>query len=399
MGKHVTNKLAAKFVDRKNLKPGRYGDGGGLWLSIDESRARWVFRYTQHGQRKDIGLGSKRDVGLAEARRKAADFRAMIVNGLDPKAEKVKAAGRLVTFGSFALDMWEEWKKAFRNEHHTWQWRHTIEVHCKSIWQLPIDKVTRDHIVAILKPIWSNKHETASRLRQRIERVLNAAKSKGMRAGDNPAGWRGGLEALLPKPPKLQKKHYAAMSYNDVSVFVGKLRERYCISALALEFIILTASRQGEVREMTWDEVDIDAKLWTVPAHRMKAGKAHQVPLSDRARAILMQAKTSSISDIVFPSPLAKRGKAGQAAQPLSNMAFKLLMNRMSVNGITTHGFRSTFRDWAGDETKHSREVAEAALAHQIGNEVERSYRRGSALAARRIMMEDWALFVDHIKT
>ncbi len=311
-------------------------------------------------------------------------------DGLDPKAEKAKASGSEITFGAFSLEMWEDWKKAYRNDHHIWQWRHTVETYCNAFWHLPIDKVTRGHVLAALKPTWTTKYETACRVRQRIERVFDAAKAKGLRTGDNPAAWRGGLKELLPQAPKLQKKHYSAMPYRDVPAFVSTLRERRGMSALALEFIILTAARSGEVRHMVWDEIDLNAKLWTIAAHKMKAGKEHRVPLSERALAILQEVKPFATGDLVFPSPVPARSKEC----PLSDMAFKLLLNRMGVKEITTHGFRSSFRDWAGDETSYPREIAEAALAHQIGNEVERSYRRATALEKRRRMMEDWAEYV-----
>jgi integrase len=393
MGKHVVGKLTARFVASPNLPYGKYRDGGGLILVNEKSGRRWVYKYTIRGKTTELGLGPLRDVPLVDARRKAGDNRSLIANGLDPKAEKFRASGSATTFGPFAIAMWEEWKKEYRNEKHIWQWRHTVETHCKPIWDRPIDKVTRDDILAVLKPVWDANLETASRLRQRIERVLDAAKARGLREGDNPAGWKGGLKDLLPKPKKLQKKHYPAMPYRDVPAFVASLRQREGFSALALEFIILTAARSQEVREMTWAEVDFRARVWTLAPERMKAGKQHQVPLSDRAIAILEEAKAIQCSDLVFPSLGPGKGPAGEKDRPFSSMVFKLLMKRMGVKGITTHGFRSSFRDWAGNETNAPREVAEECLAHAIGSEVERSYRRETAMAKRRVLLSEWADF------
>ena len=271
----------------------------------------------------------------------------------------------------------------FRNEKHKAQWKSTLATYAAPLRDKPVDTITTDDVLAILKPIWTTKPETASRVRGRIEKVLDAAKAKGFREGENPARWRGHLDHLLPRPSKLARGHHAAMPYDEVAAFVAELREREAIAALALELCILTAARSGEILGMRWDEIDLDKKIWTVPAHRMKAGREHRVPLSQRATAILVRLSEHRSGDFVFPGQ--RRDK------PLSNMAMEMMLRRMKIENATVHGFRSSFRDWAGNETGYPRELIETALAHVIGDKAEQAYRRSDALEKRRKLMEAWA--------
>jgi integrase len=270
----------------------------------------------------------------------------------------------------------------FRNEKHKAQWRMTLETYAAPLRGRPVDTITTDDVLAVLKPIWLEKPETASRLRGRIEKVLDAAKAKGHREGENPARWRGHLDHLLPRPSKLTRGHHAAMPYEKVPPFVGQLRGRQATAALALEFCILTAARSGEVLGAKWSEIDLEKKLWTVPAARMKAGREQRVPLSTRAIAILQGLGQVDLDEHVF---------AGQkAGRPLSSMAMEMMLRRMQVENATVHGFRSSFRDWAGNETSFPREIIEAALAHVIGDKAEQAYRRSDALEKRRKLMDAW---------
>jgi integrase len=274
----------------------------------------------------------------------------------------------------------------FRNEKHRAQWKSTLRNYCRALWSLPVDAVDTSQVLAVLKPIWQAKGETASRLRGRIEKVLDAAKARGFRSGENPARWRGHLDHLLPARQKLTRGHHAAMPYAEVPAFFVDLRERQAMAALALEFLILTAARSGEVKGARWCELDLRNCVWEVPAERMKAGRPHSIPLTGRALEIIETARAAQTSDYLFP---------GQTeGQPLSVMAFDMLLRRMGKN-VTTHGFRSSFRDWAGNETSFPRELAEHALAHVIGDKAEQAYRRSSALERRRELMEAWSAFCD----
>lgn len=385
------NKLTARSVTAIS-KPGRHSDGGGLYLMVNASGSKqWLFLFRWQGKLKEMGLGGLSSVPLSAAREAAAEARKAVAAGQNPidlRKTAVSAAANVVTFGAFADELVGDIKSGFRNEKHRWQWRHTLEVYAASLRPLPIADVGTEHVLKVLQPLWKTKQETASRLRGRIERVLDAAKAKGLRSGENPARWRGHLDKLLPRRQKLQRGHHPAMPYPDVPAFIVELRKREAVAALMLEFTILTAARSGEVVGAKWDEIDRKAKLWTVPASRMKAGKEHRAPLSARALEILDAAEVlRREDDYVFPGP--RKGK------PHSNMAMlALLKKRMKLEDITVHGFRSSFRDWAGERTTFPREVAEAALAHVVGDEVERAYRRGDALEKRRKLMDAWAKFV-----
>jgi integrase len=377
----MASKLTARKVE--TAKPGKYSDGGNLYLIVSETGARkWVLRFTWRGRAKEMGLGSAASVPLADAREKAASARRKIAQGLNPIDER-KRDGGIPTFGEMADDVRETLAAGFRNEKHKAQWKSTLETYAAPLRAKPVDTIATDDVLAVLKPIWTTKAETASRVRGRIEKVLDAAKAKGFREGENPARWRGHLDHVLSRPSKLSRGHHAAMPYEDVASFIAKLRDRIASSALALELCILTAARSGEILGMRWPEIDFDKKVWTVPATRMKAGREHRVPLSSRTVAILRGLEKLKTGEFVF---------AGQARnKPLSNMAMEMVLRRMKIEDATVHGFRSSFRDWAGNVSSFPREVVETALAHVIGDKAEQAYRRSDALEKRRKLMEAWA--------
>lgn len=376
--------MAGNLTARKvqTAKPGKYSDGGNLYLIVSETGARkWVLRFTWRGKAKEMGLGSAASVPLAHAREKAAGARRKIAQGLNPIEER-KRDGGIPTFGEMANEVRAALSAGFRNEKHKAQWKSTLATYAAPLASKPVDTVATDDVLAVLKPIWQAKAETASRLRGRIEKVLDAAKAKGFRDGENPARWRGHLDHLLPKPSKLERGHHAAMPYEDVAALMGDLRQREALAARALEFCILTAARSGEVLGLRWSELDLDKALWTVPAERMKAGRVHRVPLCDRAVAIVKQLAETATGEFVFAGY--KPGK------PLSNMAMEMMLRRMKVDNVTVHGFRSSFRDWAGNVSSFPREVVETALAHVIGDKAEQAYRRSDALEKRRKLMCAW---------
>jgi len=380
------NKLSARFVQTVT-KPGRHSDGGGLYLIVDLSGAkRWLFLFRWGGKLKELGLGGLSAVTLAQAREKATDARRLVKSGSNPiQAKHADAAAKAAakTFGEVADALIADITPGFKNEKHRAQWSSTLATYALTLRDLPIAEVSTDNILDVLKPIWLEKPETASRVRGRIERVLDAAKARGLREGENPARWRGHLDHLLARRPKNGQRHHAAMPYEAMPDFMIQLRARKAVASLALEFTILCASRTGEVLEARWNEIDMAGKVWTIPASRMKAGLEHRVPLSVPAIEVLAHAEAIRTSDYIFPGP--RRGK------PLSNMALAMLMRRLKAEAFTVHGFRSSFRDWAGEKTTFPREIAEAALSHVVGDETERAYRRGDALEKRRKMMTSWA--------
>ncbi|WP_338834037.1 tyrosine-type recombinase/integrase [Bradyrhizobium septentrionale] len=381
----MASKLTARKVD--TAKPGKYSDGGNLYLIVSETGARkWVLRFTWRGRAKEMGLGSAASVPLADAREKAASARRKIAGGLNPIEER-KRDGGVPTFGEMADDVREALSAGFRNEKHKAQWKSTLGTYAAPLRAKPVDTINTDDVLAVLKPIWTAKAETASRVRGRIEKVLDAAKAKGLRDGENPARWRGHLDHLLPRPSKLARGHHAAMPYEEVATFIADLRQREAKAALALEFCILTAARSGEVLGMQWSEINFDTKTWTVPADRMKAGREHRVPLSSRAIAILRQIEKLKTGEFVLPGLVRNK--------PMSNMAMEMVLRRMKVEDATVHGFRSSFRDWAGNVTGFAREVVETALAHVIGDKAEQAYRRSDALEKRRKLMEAWAAYCE----
>jgi excisionase family DNA binding protein len=373
-------KLTARKVE--TAKPGKYGDGAGLQLAVADSGAKkWVLRFLWQGKGREMGLGSYPEVSLAEAREKALTGRRLARSGIDPIAARRKGEG-IPTFGELADEMAAQLSGGFRNDKHKAQWRMTLTVYAEPLRTKAVDKIETTDVLGVLQPIWQEKPETASRLRGRIERVLNAAKAKGYRTGENPATWRGHLENLLPKRSTLSRGHHAATPYAEVPAFVAGLRERPATAARALELCILTATRSGEVLAARWDEIDFDSKTWTVPAGRTKAAREHRVPLSDRALAILREMEVGRTCEYIFPGQ--------RAGRPLSGMAFEMLLRR-AKSPYTAHGFRSSFRDWAGNETNFPREIAEHALAHVIGDKAEQAYRRSDALMRRRELMDAWA--------
>jgi len=380
--------LTARKVE--TARPGKHEDGNGLRLLVSPSGARrWIYRYMRAGKRTEMGLGSATDVSLAEARERAADARRLVKVGKDPKTVRraERAAQGAESFGPFALALIDEIGAGFRNAKHREQWRTTLTAYAVPIWNKRLADIETDDVLACLKPIWQAKAVTALRVRGRIERVLDAAAARGLRSRDNPARWRGHLANLLAKPQKLARGHHAAMPFDDVPAYVACLREIRSVSALALEFAILTAARSGEVAGARWSEIDLAGKVWTVPASRMKSGREHRVPLTDRAVEILSVFAETKTDDHVFPG--VKRGCSVSAS------ALTALMRRTGAGDFTVHGFRSAFRDWAGERTNFPREIAEAALAHVVGDATERAYRRGDALEKRRALMEAWATFCE----
>jgi integrase len=385
----MAGRLTARKVE--TAKAGKYSDGGGLYLLVADGGSRkWVLRFMKHGRAREMGLGSAREVALAEAREAAANARKLIREGKDPIHER-KRTGGVPTFAEMADQVHESLSAGFRNKKHKAQWKSSLAIYAMSLRDMPVDTITTDDVLAVLTPIWQAKAETASRLRGRIEKVLDAAKAKGYREGENPARWRGHLDHLLPKQSKITRGHHAAMPYQNVAAFVSRLRENNSVAALALEFCILTAARSGEVLGIRWSEIDLEKKVWTLPPHRMKAGREHRVPLSERAVAILRLLAEIKTGDFVFPGQHKDR--------PLSDRAMHEALRRMTADTVTVHGFRSSFRDWAGNETHYPRDLIETALAHVIGDKAEQAYRRSDALEKRRELMEAWAEYCDPNRT
>ena len=377
------NRLNARAVATIS-KYGRHADGGGLYLSISPNGGRrWVFLFRWHGKPTEIGFGSARDVTLARARELASQARAKLAEGINPKDVRRATGG--ATFGECADRLIEAMRPSWRNRKHAAQWEMTLRNYAAPLRRLPVDKISTDDVLSVLKPRWSDRPETASRLRGRIERVLDAAKAHGLRSGENPARWRGHLDQLLPKRQQLTRGHHAAMPYGELPSFIGELQARQATAARALEFAILTAARSGEVLGARWNEFDLNRAVWTVPAARMKAGREHRVPLSRRALKIAKAMHEAPGGNFVFPGQ--------KAGRPLSVMALEKVLRRMKVDGVTVHGFRSAFRDWAVECTNFTNEVCEAALAHVIENKAEAAYRRGDLFDKRRKLMEAWAIF------
>jgi integrase len=374
------NRLNARGVATIS-KHGRHADGGGLYLSISPNGGRrWVFLFRWHGKLTEIGFGPARDVTLARARELATEARALRAEGINPKeARKPK---KEVSFGECADRLVEAMRPSWRNAKHAAQWEMTLRDYAAPLRRLPVDEIGTDDVLAVIKPLWNEKPETASRLRGRIERVLDATKAQGLRSGENPARWRGHLDQLLPKRQRLTRGHHAAMNYVAVPTFMFELRGRQATAALALEFAILTAARSGEVLRARWNEFELDRATWTIPAARMKAGREHRVPLSERALEIVKKMHEARDGEFVFPGQ--KRG------EPLSTMALEMVLRRMTIKNATVHGFRSAFRDWSAECTNFTNEVCEAALAHVIGNKAEAAYRRGDLFEKRRKLMDAW---------
>lgn len=384
------NKLTTRKVS--SLKePGRHSDGGGLYLRITPNGGRsWQFMTAVGGKRVEIGLGAESAIGLGAVRKLAVKMREAVALGQDPRKvlEPPVAAKRVPTFKEFADDYISSVEAGWKNPTHRKQWRNSLDQHAKAISDAKVDEVTTDDVLRILHPIWLSVPETASRVRARIERILDAAKARGHLRRDyaNPARLKGHLDHLLPRQRGMTRGHHKALPYKDAAKFMEELRQRKAPAARCLEFTILTAARSGEALGTTWQEIDFDQRLWRVPEARMKAGVEHVVPLSDAAVAILETLKP------VEPNSAGKVFAVDGAAR--SNMAMAMLLRRMGY-AITTHGFRSTFRDWAGDCTNYPREIVEAALAHTLQNKAEKAYRRGTAVERRRMLMGEWAKYLD----
>ena len=378
------NLLSARGVSTV-AKPGRHSDGGNLYLNVSPSGAKsWVFLYRFGGRQREMGLGTAGadDVTLAKAREAASFYRQELREGRDPLATRAKPKEK--TFGELADAYVEDMRPSWRNQKHGDQWQMTLVTYAASLRPLSITEVDTGAVLEVLKPLWTTKPETASRVRGRIESVLDAARAKGLRLGDNPARWRGHLDQLLPKRQKLTRGHHSALPYAEVPNFMGRLMTAAGMAVLALQFTILTAARTGEVIGARWDEFDLDAGLWIVPAERMKAGREHRVPIVGRAHELVACLAETRGGPFVFPG--------GREEQPLSNVAMNMALRRLKVD-VTTHGFRSSFRDWAAEQTNTPHEVAEMALAHTIKSAVERAYRRGDLFEKRRELMMAWSLF------
>lgn len=390
-------KLAAELSP---IQIARIGDQGlhfvgvvpGLALQVRGNSRSWILRVRIVGKTRDIGLGGYPDVSLAMAREKARALREQIRQGIDPleerRAKRVALRmeqGRRITFADAARSFIATKKHEWSNVKSSQQWENTLQTYAfPVIGSLYLKEIELGHVLKVLEPIWTTKTETASRLRGRIESILDWAKVHGFREGENPARWRGNLEKVLPKPGKAKlPKHHVALPYDEIGPFMDLLRDRLEIAALALQFCILTAARSGEVRGATWGEINFSKSEWVIPAARMKAGKEHTVPLSHAAMQILESLPKGERDEIVFK---AKRGGK------LSDMTLSAVLKRMEVP-VTVHGFRSTFRDWAGELSAFPREVIEHALAHQLQNKAEAAYARGTLLVKRRKLMESWAAY------
>jgi integrase len=406
VGRTVPKKVGRalhKLTDRqvKTADPGYHGDGGGLWLQVSAARTRsWIFRYTLNGRAREMGLGALHTLSLAEAREKSRQQRQLLLDGIDPidarnatRRTVVAQAAKIVTFQAEAEAYIEAHRAGWKNAKHVEQWQNTLATYAyPHIGKLAVSEIETAHVMLCLEPIWTSKTETAKRVRGRIEAVLDRATALKHRSGDNPARWRGHLVNLLAKPSSVAPtEHHAALPYTQIGAFMKDLRAQDGVAARALEFAILTATRTGETIGAQWREIDLAAGIWTVPAARMKSKKAHRVPLSKPA-VKLLQAIQGADKLVVFPGRSAGKG--------LSNMAMlKLLQQRMGRIDLTVHGFRSTFRDWAAEQSNFPNEVIEMALAHTIEDATEAAYRRGDLYEKRARLMQAWADYCGRVQT
>lgn len=392
----IKNRLTTRSVESKKVK-GYYADGGNLYLRVTKSQTKsWIFYYVKNGVRTEMGLGSIANVTLEQARERAAELRKQLANGCEPLAEKkrIEAEKKLqqakaMTFEQCTAAYINAHKAGWKNPKHLQQWQNTLAQYVFPIFgDFDVQAIDTTLIVRCLEAIWLTKNETACRVRGRIEVILDWATARKLRSGENPARWRGHLDKLLVKPTKIQNtEHHSALPYSEMHSFMQQLRQQDGIAAKCLEFTILTATRTGESIGAMWDEIDMANQVWIIPAQRMKVNKEHRVPLSNDTLRILHEMSAIRLSDYVFPSN--RKG--------LSNMAMLTLLKRMQRTDITVHGFRSTFRDWAAEETSYSSEVVEMALAHTIKNQVEAAYRRGDLLEKRSILMESWARYCNGV--
>ncbi len=377
-------------------EPGLWAVGGvaGLYLHVNARGARsWILRVVVGDKRRDMGLGGYPDIGVADARQKAREARLKIEQGVDPILLRKQAKSELMalqatdkTFEQAAGEYIKIHADSWSNDKHRKQWESTLAAYAfPVVGKLSLRDIRQEHVLKILEPIWATKTETATRVRGRMESILDWAKVKGLRSGENPAAWKGHLDHMLPAPTRLKKvEHLTAVPVREMPDFMIKLRQAAGTAAQALEFLILTAARSGEVRGITWQEVSLEDALWVVPAERMKMKREHRVPLSDRAVAILKSQPRIDENPLVFPAP---RGSQ------MSDATMSAVLKRMGVHA-TVHGFRSSFRDWCGDYTNYPRDLAEQCLAHGADDPVEAAYRRGDALERRREIMNEWSKFV-----
>lgn len=398
------NRLNALGVKRLK-KPGKYSDGYGLYLQIEASGTKsWVFRYKMRGRKNSryMGLGSLITLSLLEARQRAEEQRKLIAQGIDPIEEREKALiakaladAKAMTFKQSAEKYIDQHKAKWSNAKHAEQWASTLERYAYPVLgNLPVAAIDVGLVHKVLKPIWNTKTETASRLRSRIESILSWAKALNYRTGDNPAEWRGTLDQILPHPSTVQDViHHKALPYEEIGTFMEQLRSREGVGALALEFLILTAARTGQVTQATWDEIDLESKLWKAPREHMKLRKEHRVPLSNPALAVLKTIKKEyELDAFVFPG--------GKEGKPLSGGAMESVLKRMGWKDVcTVHGFRSTLYDWAAEQTNYPNIVIQMALAHSVGDKTEAAYRRGDLLKKRERLMSDWARYCGRVSS
>lgn len=393
-------KLNPKQVDNLT-EPGTYEDGDGLRLVVKATgRKSWVLRFQLNGKRREMGLGSFPDLNLKKARLASSALRSQLLNGIDPltarnaerealRVTQLAEVAKTITFDDLSADYIAAHRTGWKNVKHAQQWENTLKAYASPvIGKLSASDITTAHILEVLnkKDFWAKKPETASRVRNRIELVLDAAKAKGLREGENPARWRGHLDKLLPRRDKVQAvKHHTALPYHELPAFMALLADAEDMTAKAMQMTILTACRTSEVLNATWDEINMSASTWTIPAVRMKARKEHRVPLTDAAITLLESIPRVESNPYIFAGM--------RQGRPLSNMAMLMGLRRMERTDLTMHGFRSTFRDWAGECTPHPRDVCEQALAHSLGNAVEAAYRRGDLFEKRRALMTDWAAY------
>lgn len=385
----TTEKLTANFLKLKSKKPGKYGDGNNLWLIVGlTGRERWEFRFTFGGKSREMTLGSVEHKTIYEAREEAKDLRRQVRNGINPLDPREKPRARTTSFAEVAEQCIGSLKAGWSNDKSEKQWRSTLNAYAKpKIGHMDVSGILSADIFAVLEPIWNEKPETAKRVRERMEKVLDFATAMGLRTGENPARWRGNLDHLFPKATKVQKvRHHAALPYDQIGSFMAVLRQREGLAPRALEFTILTAARTGEALGATWSEIDLEKAVWTIPAARMKARRDHRVPLNAAAVALLTALPRDTEGEFVFMSPQVK-------GKPLSNMAMLKTLELMKRDDLTVHGFRSTFRDWAAETTSYPDTVVEMALAHTVSNAVEAAYRRGDLFEKRTRLMGDWGRY------
>ena len=390
-----TERLSALALSKLAKRKGVFCDGGGLYLHSDPpGQCSWLFRYRINGKTRWMGIGPYPAISLAKARELASNARTLKALGTDPidqrdasRAAAYLAAAKVITFKQCAESHIKAHRVGWRNAAHASQWENTLRAYAyPQIGALSVQAIDNSLIMRVLEPIWTAKPETASRLRGRIETILNWARVRGYREGENPARWKGHLDHLLPAKSKVRRvQHHAAMAYAELPGFMYALREQDSVGARAFEFLVLTAARTGEVIGARWSEIDLQSKVWTVPAARMKAGKAHRVPLCPRAGAILHAIRPDGVRQDTLVFPGSKHQK------PQSNMVFLMSLRRMKLGHLTAHGFRATFKTWATERTNFPREVIEAALAHVAGDKIEAAYQRGDVFDKRLRLMTAWS--------